>query len=256
MKIYVLTKKTLVYAAALLLIAAFSVPSLFRSVETSVSSKELPIYSVECSDKKIAVTFDSAWNDDDIDKIIQVLNEQSCPSTFFVTGDWAERFAESLKKLYNAGHEIASHSYNHTLYSTLSKDEIIADMDKCDSIIESVIGIRPTLCRAPSGDYTNNSILAAKETGRIMVQWDCDSLDWKELTEEEMKERIFSKVQPGSILLFHNGTKQTADALPGILTALKNEGYEFVKVGDLIYKENYSIDHTGRQFIKNQSPTI
>lgn len=248
MKIFVLTRKSLMIAAAFLLIATLSMPKVFSVVETSVSSKELPIYSVETADKKIAVTFDSAWNDDDIDKIIQVLQEQNCPSTFFVTGDWAERFPESLTKLYNAGHEIASHSYNHTLYSTLSKDAIIADMDKCDLVIESVIGIKPSLCRAPSGDYTNNSIMAAKETGRFCIQWDVDSLDWKELTEEEMKNRIFDRVQNGSILLFHNGTPQTADALPGILSALKAEGYEFVKVGDLIYKDNYSIDHTGRQF--------
>lgn len=249
MKIYVVTKRTLMLAASLLLMIAFSAPAVYESIETSVSSKELPIYSVERSDKKIAITFDSAWNDDDIDEIIRVLNEQSCPSTFFVTGNWAERFPESLKKLCNAGHEIGSHSYNHTLYSTLSRDEIIADMDKCDSVIESIVGIRPTLVRAPSGDYTNNSILACKETGRLCIQWDVDSLDWKELTEEEMKSRIFDRIQSGSILLFHNGTKQTASALPGILSALKNEGYEFVKVSDLIYKENYSIDHTGRQFV-------
>lgn len=248
MKIFVLTKKTLLLAAAVLLISVFSLPAFFETIETSVAAKELPVYSVETSEKKIAVTFDSAWNDDDIDKIINTLSDQNCPSTFFVTGDWAERFPESLKKLYNAGHEIASHSYNHTLYSTLSKEEIIADMDKCDSIIESLLGFRPNLMRAPSGDYTNNSILACKETGRLCIQWDVDSLDWKELSEEEMKERIFSKVKNGSILLFHNGTKQTADALPGILSALKAEGYEFVKVSDLIYKENYTIDHTGRQF--------
>lgn len=249
MKIFILTKKTIIITAMLLV--AFCIPTFFDSVETSVSSKELPIYSVETDEKKIAVTFDSAWNDDDIDKMISVLNEHNCPSTFFVTGDWAERFPESLKKLHSSGHEIASHSYNHTLYSTLFKDEIIADMDKCDTIIESIIGIRPNLVRAPSGDYTNNSILACKETGRYMIQWDCDSLDWKDLTEEEMKKRIFSKVKNGSILLFHNGTKQTADALPGILTALKNEGYTFCKVSDLIYKENYTIDHTGRQFATN-----
>ena len=247
MKIFVLTRKTLLFALILILLGAFSVPTFFKSVETSVQTKELPIYSVETEEKKIAVTFDSAWNDDDIDQIIQVLSEKNCPSTFFVTGDWAERFPESLKKLYNAGHEIASHSYNHTLYSTLTKDEIIADMDKCDKIIESTIGFRPILCRAPSGDYTNNSILAAKETGRFCIQWDVDSLDWKDLTEEEMKARIFEKVQPGSILLFHNGTKQTASALPGILQALKDDGYSFVKVGDLIYRDNFSIDHTGRQ---------
>lgn len=247
MKIFVLTKKTLLFAASILLMASLSLPSLFQTVETSVSTKELPIYSVETGEKKIAITFDSAWNDDDIDKIIEVLQAQNCPSTFFVTGDWAEKFPESLKKLYTAGHEIGSHSYNHTLYSTLSKDEIIADMDKCDSVIESILGFRPNLMRAPSGDYTNNSILACKETGRYCIQWDVDSLDWKDLTEEQMKARIFDRVQNGSILLFHNGTKQTALALPGLLTALKNEGYTFCKVGDLIYKENYTIDHTGRQ---------
>ncbi len=251
MKIFVLTKKTLIIAALVLLAATLIVPTGLSSIETSVSTKELPIYSVETSEKKIAITFDSAWNDDDIDKIIAVLKEHNCPSTFFVTGDWAERFPESLTKLSNSGHEIASHSYNHTLYSTLSKNEIIADMDKCDDIIESIIGVRPNLCRAPSGDYTNNSIMAAKETGRFCIQWDVDSLDWKELTEDEMKNRIFDKVKNGSILLFHNGTKQTADALPGILTALKNDGYEFVRVSDLIYKENYIIDHTGRQFATN-----
>ena len=157
MKIYVLTKKTLIIAALLLLSAAFILPTGLKSIETSVSTKELPIYSVETDEKKIAITFDSAWNDDDIDQLIQVLTNENCPSTFFVTGDWAERFPHSLTKLYNAGHEIASHSYNHTLYSTLTKDEIISDMDKCDSIIENIIGIRPNLCRAPSGDYTNNS---------------------------------------------------------------------------------------------------
>lgn len=250
MKIFILTKKNLLFAAACLLLAAFSLPTLFESVQTSVSSKELPIYCVDCQEKKIAVTFDSAWNDNDIDEIIKVLADNGCPSTFFVTGEWAEKFPESLKKLYNQGHEIASHSYKHTLYSTLSKEEIINDMDKCDNAIEQVIGIRPRLMRAPSGDYTNNSIMACKETGRYCIQWDVDSLDWKELTEEQMINRIFDKVKEGSIILFHNGTAQTAGALTGILTALKNEGYTFVKVSDLIYKDNYIIDHTGRQMLQ------
>lgn len=250
MKIFVLTKRSIMLSATLLLMAVFCLPTFYSTVATSVQTKEIPIYSVSTDEKKIAVTFDSAWNDNDIDSIIKTLNTYSCPSTFFVTGDWAERFPESLVKLKNAGHEIASHSYNHTLYSTLSKSEIIADMDKCDSVIESVIHTRPNLLRAPSGDYTNNAIMASKETNRTIIQWDVDSLDWKGLSEEEMKKRIFDRVQNGSILLFHNGTEQTAKALPGILTALKNEGYTFVKVGDLIYKEDYTIDHTGRQFSK------
>lgn len=248
MKIYVLTRKTLLLFAVLLLCGALTVPVVFQSVQTSVGTKELPIYSVETNEKKLAITFDCAWNDNDIDDIIRILKENNCPSTFFVTGQWAEKYPDALKKLYDNNHEIAAHSYNHTLYSTLSKDEILADMKKCDEAIMKAISVAPLLVRAPSGDYTNNFILAAKETGRYPIQWDVDSLDWKELTEEEMKKRIFDRVKNGSILLFHNGTKQTASALPGILQALKDEGYQFVRVSDLIYKENYTIDHTGRQF--------
>ncbi len=247
MKIFVLTKRTLVAAAALMILAGISVPGIMESVETSSSSKELPIYCVQRTDKKIAVTFDSAWNDTDIDSIISVLQEKNCPSTFFVTGKWAESYPEALKKLSSAGHEIASHSYNHSLYSTLSKDEIIADMDKCDNAIKTILSSAPTLVRAPSGDYTNDSIMAAKETGRIPIQWDVDSLDWKGLSEADMKKRISEKIAPGSIILFHNGTEQTAAALPGILDMLIQDGYEFVKVSDLIYKDNYHIDSTGCQ---------
>lgn len=247
MKVFVLKKSTLVICALFLIAAALSLPVITDSIETSTSAKELPIYCVDRSDKKIAVTFDSAWNDTDIDEIISVLSAKNCPATFFVTGDWAEKYPESLKKLKDAGHEIGSHSYNHTLYSTLSKDEIKADIEKCDEIIKSVIGEPVSLVRAPSGDYTNSSILAAKECGKTNIQWDVDSLDWKELSENEMKSRIMDKVASGSILLFHNGTPQTAQALPALLDALIAEGYQFTTVSDLIYKDSYYIDSTGRQ---------
>ncbi len=247
MRILVFTKRSAVLAALVLAVFSFFLPIAYKSASVSTSVRELPIYCVSGTGKKIAVTFDSAWNDDDIDEIISVLRSKNCRATFFVTGQWAEKYPESLKKLSDSGHEIASHSYSHTLYSTLSKEEIKTDMDKCDEAIKKVIGISPTLCRAPSGDYTNDSILAAKETGRTCIQWDVDSLDWKELSAAEMKNRIMDRVKPGSIILFHNGTRQTASALPELLDALIDSGYEFTAVSDLIYKDNYSIDSAGCQ---------
>ena len=80
-----------------------------------------------------------------------------------------------------------------------------------------------------------------------MIQWDCDSLDWKKLSVDEMYSRITSKVQNGSILLFHNGVENTPEALDKILTKLEKDGYEFVTVSELIYWDDYEIDHTGRQ---------
>ena len=80
-----------------------------------------------------------------------------------------------------------------------------------------------------------------------MIQWDVDSLDWKKLSVDEMYNRVIEKTQPGSILLFHNGVENTPEALDKILAKLKADGYEFVTVSELIYWDNYEIDHSGRQ---------
>ena len=79
------------------------------------------------------------------------------------------------------------------------------------------------------------------------IQWSVDSLDWRSLTCEEMMARIIPKTKSGDILLFHNGTEHTAESLDKILTELDGKGFSYLKVSDLIYKENFSIDHTGRQ---------
>ena len=76
-----------------------------------------------------------------------------------------------------------------------------------------------------------------------------DSLDWKKLSVDEMYSRVTKKVQNGSIVLFHNGAENTPEALDKILTKLKTDGYEFVTVSELIYWDNYEIDHTGKQKI-------
>lgn len=247
MKIFVIDKYTIITAVLIVALIAVAVPLSRQTAEVSSAPKELPIYSVERGDNKIAVTFDCAWGDEDVDAIITALEEQGCRATFFVLGTWAEKYPDAIKKLSGAGHEIANHSYNHTYYTQLAPEDMLADMDKCDAAVEAVIGQRPRLFRAPAGDYNNTVVSTVRGSGRQYVQWDADSLDYRGLTAAEMEERIMSKVHGGSILLFHTGTKNTAAALPGILSRLKSEGYEFCPAGELIYYDNYSIDHTGRQ---------
>lgn len=222
----------------------------YEAAETSAERRLVPIYSVEREDNAIAVTFDCAWGAEDIDGIIKVLEKHKCPATFFVLGTWAEKYPEAVKKLSEAGHEIGNHSYNHTYYTRLSEEEIIADMKKCGDAVEKACGIRPKLFRAPAGEYNNSIVALCGKLNIPYLQWDVDSLDWKGLDGGQMKERILPKVRSGSILLFHNDTAHTAEALDGILTALSEKGFKFVKGSDLIYKDNYTIDHTGRQ-IKN-----
>ena len=209
--------------------------------------RKLPIYCVETEENKIAVTFDAAWSAEDTDEIIGILKKHNAKATFFAVGDWVEKNPEAVKKLYNAGHEIGNHSDTHPSFSQINREEIKSEILNCNKKIEKITGVEPKLVRAPSGDYDNKSIEVTESLDMKMIQWDVDSLDWKKLSVDEMYGRVVSKTQKGSILLFHNGVENTPEALDKILEKLEKDGYKFVTVSELIYWDNYDIDHTGRQ---------
>ncbi len=217
------------------------------STTVSNSLRKLPIYSVATDEKKIAITFDAAWSAEDTDELIAILKKHNAKATIFAVGDWVEKNPEAVKKFHKNGHEMANHSDTHAAFSKISRDEIKQEILNCNKKIETITGSSPKLVRAPSGDYDNKSIEVAESHDMKMIQWDCDSLDWKKLSVDEMYNRVTSKVQSGSILLFHNGVENTGEALDKILTKLKPDGYEFVTVSKLIYWDNYEIDHTGKQ---------
>ena len=248
MRFIVVRVKYIIFAVlALALISGVFLTS-GRAVMTFLScGREIPIYSVERSDGKIALTFDCAWNDDDIDEIISVLQKYHCKATFFVTGKWAEDYSSSLNKLYRSGFEIGIHSYNHDDYTKMSREEIEKDMEKCDTAIMKVTGNKPMIARAPSGAYNDNVVKTIEDSGRACIQWSVDGLDYVEdASIDGICERVISKTSDGDIILLHNGTEFTAEALPEIIEKLR-VGHELVTVSDLIYKSNYTIDHTGRQ---------
>lgn len=220
------------------------------SVTVSTEPKIIPIYSVGRDDGKVAITFDCAWGAEDMESILSTLKNHNCNATFFVLGTWAEQNPDIMKKIVADGHEIGNHSYNHTHYTAMSQNEMLADIDKCNKAIKDTSGISPTLFRAPSGDYNNSVIETVHSKNMEYIQWSVDSLDWRGLTCEQMLERIIPKTQSGDILLFHNDTVHTAESLDKILIELEKKGFSFLKVSDLIYKDNYTIDHTGKQ-IKN-----
>jgi len=233
-----------------LICAVIVMGGFFASEETATVSNEsriIPIYSVGRDDGKIAITFDCAWGAEDMESILLTLQKHNCKATFFVLGTWAEANPDIMKKIVSEGHEIGNHSYNHTHYTAMTQNEMLLDIDRCNKAIKDTSGVFPTLFRAPSGDYNNDVIEAAHSKNMEYIQWSVDSLDWRNLACEQMLERIIPKTKSGDILLFHNGTEHTAQSLDKILTELEGKGFSFLKVSDLIYKENFTIDHTGRQ---------
>ena len=216
-------------------------------ITVSNTARKLPIYSVRTDEKKIAITFDAAWSAEDTDELIEILKKHNAKATIFAVGDWVEKNPETVKKFHKRGHEMANHSDTHAAFSKISREEIKQEIINCNKKIETITGASPKLVRAPSGDYDNKSIEVAESLNMKMIQWDCDSLDWKKLSVEEMYKRVINNVQNGSIILFHNGVENTPEALDKILTKLEKDGYKSVTVSELIYWDNYEIDHTGRQ---------
>ena len=176
-----------------------------------------------------------------------MLEKYNVRATFFVVGNWATQYPDTAQAIVDAGHEVMNHSNAHDHFNSLSADQIIADVTECNDKIEDITGVRPTLIRCPFGEYDDHVISALRSMGMEPIQWDVDSLDWKGISAGEIQNRVIKKVQPGSIVLFHNAAEHTPEALPGILDALISQGYEIVPISKLILTGDYTIDNTGRQ---------
>jgi len=217
------------------------------AVGAAATSRQLPIYCVRRDQKMLSISFDAAWGNEDTQQLIDIMDQYNIKATFFVVGDWVDRYPESVKALHEAGHEIMNHSNTHAHLPQLSSQQITDDLNACNDKIEAVTGVRPTLIRLPYGDYDDNSIRTIRAMGMEPIQWDVDSLDWKDLSAADITKRVTGKVCPGSIVLFHNAAKHTPEALPGIIECLLQEGYTFVPISQIILTGDYTIDHTGRQ---------
>lgn len=220
---------------------------------TSSSERALPIYKVKTEENKVALTMNCAWSADDIDRILETLEKNEVKITFFIVGEWAEKYPEAVKKIYEAGHEIGTHSNTHPHVEQLSAEKNLEEIKLGVEKLQKITGEKTRLYRTPYGEYNDTVINTARENGYYTIQWNIDTLDYKGLTGDEMWGRIKEKLQKGSIILTHNGTEHTADSLDMLLKNIKTNGYQVTTVSDLIYKDNYIIDNNGTQINKTDS---
>ena len=252
-RVFLIPKKAALAAGALLAAAAiFCAVSVPAAISAAGAARQLPIYSVdrpaEDGKKYCSISFDAAWGNEDTQILIDTLGKYNVKATFFLVGDWVDKYPESVKALHDAGMEVMNHSNHHDHYNSLSTQQIIDDVTASNQRISASTGVTPTLIRCPYGEYDDHVIAAIRSMGMEPIQWDVDSLDWKDYDAETICKRVTSKVQPGSIVLFHNAALHTPEALPTILSCLINDGYTVVPISQLILDAPYTIDHTGRQF--------
>ncbi|WP_183279814.1 polysaccharide deacetylase family protein [Clostridium fungisolvens] len=249
-------RKNKIIIFLLVVIVFISTAIASKVVNAWMVKKSLPIYSVDAKDKKISITFDINWTDEDnLGSILDIMKEYNVKGTFFIMGGWVnsnEENVEKLKKIKEGGNEIANHSYIHPDFTKISTDRMVSEIKKTEDIIYNNTGYKTKLFRCPSGSYNDTVVNTVKKMGYYCIQWDVDSVDWKNKGADEEYQRVIKNVKPGSILLFHNNGKYTPENLKKIFQKLEGEGYQFVPVGDLIYKDNFDVDNDGKQHKVNQ----
>jgi len=223
--------------------------SIFSQIVLSAKPKKAdkPIYCVETKQKKVAISFDAAWGSAKTQDIMDIVKDKGANATFFLVGFWVDKYPELVREMDQRKFEVGNHSSTHPHMGGLSKAQIEKEIAPTNDKIYKLIGKVPTVFRPPYGDYSDCLVDTVREMGMHTIQWDVDSLDWKELGIEPMINTVIKKVKDGSIILFHNNSKYITEALPRILDILKERGYEIVSVSELIMKENYYVDIAGVQ---------
>lgn len=253
MTFVVLTKKRLaiLFSCVLIGVAAIMVAtsSAGKAVSAANEPRQIPIYYVDTDEKVCALSFDAAWGNEQTDTLLGILDEYEVKSTFFLVKQWVDQFPEDVQEIASRGHDVGNHSATHPHMAQISSEEQQQEIDDCNAAIEELTGSAPTLFRAPYGEYDDKLVNNLKERDMYCVQWNIDSLDWKDPSPDEMVSRIKSKLCPGSVILMHNGATNTPEALPKIIEMIQEEGYTIVPISELIPEGDYYTDHEGKMIL-------
>ncbi len=257
MKVLILTRRRLSILFSCVLIGALAIvvasSTAGKVVRTMTEKREIPIYYVDTQEKKCALSFDAAWGNEQTNDLLDILDKYEVKSTFFLVGQWVDKYPDDVKEIAARGHDVGNHSATHPHMAELSAEDQLTEIRSCNEAVEELTGKCPTLFRAPYGEYDNKLVENLRGENMYCVQWNIDSLDWKDPSPAEMVSRIQSKLCPGSIILMHNGATNTPEALPQIIEMIKSEGYTIVPISEIIPAGAYYTDHEGKMILTNEA---
>lgn len=211
----------LLTALAGIIVSAITSGSEAVTASSTVGDRELPIYCVETDQPYIALSFDAAWGNEDTPKILEILKKHDVKATFFMTGGWVESYPDDVKAILADGHDLGNHSENHKNMSQISDAEKKKELMEPHRKVKELTDYDMFLFRPPYGDYDNAVVNVARECGYYAIQWDVDSLDWKDYGVDSIIRTVteHKHLGNGSIILCHNGEHE----LVYFMAKIKNE---------------------------------
>lgn len=242
MNIYwIVNAKKIKHIMLIVLVAFFTASLLFveRNQISVFSTADGPqaFYKAEIDKKEVALTFNISWGEEQLIPILDVLDDKKIDqANFFVSASWAERYPDLVEEIHKRGHQIGSHGYRYIDYVGLEQDKIRNDMNKSTAVIEEIIGERPTLLRPPNGSFDKDVLAIADRAGYSIIHWSIQSNDYQNPGVDEIIQAVVPNTNPGDVILFHasDSVKQTHEALPIIIDQLKDNGFSFTTIEELM----------------------
>jgi peptidoglycan/xylan/chitin deacetylase (PgdA/CDA1 family) len=218
------------------------------TLSQGAEARLIPIYSVDTQGEKlVALTFDAAWGATRTLSILDILDQNEVKATFFLTNIWMKEYPDMVKAIAQRGHELALHSDSHPNLTKISAGQLELEIENNRQLLRELTGIEGKAFRPPFGAYDNRLIAVLMNKGLYPVQWSADSLDWKEISAQDMLVKLQKEISPGGIVLFHNDGLHTPEALPSLIEYLIDQGYRFATIKDLVYSEPWVVDQQGVQ---------
>ncbi|WP_240633284.1 polysaccharide deacetylase family protein [Paenibacillus montanisoli] len=200
--------------------------------------------------RRVALTFDDVPDPRYTPKVLETLARYKVRATFFVVGSRAAKYPAMVQRMRREGHIIGNHSYDHAVFSRISRYAFEQQIWKTDWILRPLAGYSPKFIRPPYGEITPQQVALLRSWGYIVVNWDVDSVDWKSLDSNSILINIKKTLQPGSIILQHAGGGEGQDlsgtiaALPRLIRLLHSKGYQIVTLPELLNRP----EARGRRF--------
>ncbi len=185
--------------------------------------------------KVVALTFDDGPWPKTTEQILEILRKEKIKGTFFWVGSVLERYPEIAQKVAQEGHAIANHTWTHN-YAPMSQKAAANEIERTSKLIEELTGIKTFLFRPPGGVQDNGLVDYIYSKNYVNVMWSSDSFDWNDSTQGII-DNVLQTAKPGGIVLMHDGggnRTPTVQALPTIIDELKQQGYKFVTVNELL----------------------
>lgn len=208
----------------------------FDEIEPTTKLGDLPIAAIyKANPKKDSVSFimNVAWGNEYIPTILSVLKENHLHITFSLEGKWAKNNPDLVKLIVEGGHELANHSYSHPNMANLSYQEQLEQIQKTNEIIRAYTNKDTVWFGPPSGSYNELTLKAAHDLGMETVMWSVDTIDWKDKSQQEILNRVVTRLHPGAIILMHP-KENTMKVLPELIKQIKEQKYKITTLTEIL----------------------